>query len=246
VPTETGAYPILDTGLNDLNITFYMNHSDQPNMMLHDDGEGEGDGYAKFIALRDISVGEELTYTYPPAHWFMQKQRAEAALRERRKAEDARAATQKAEKAQVRKEKRDRKRREEVEERMRRAAVKRSRREAEDERKRTRPMREQARLQARLQAWEADMHLAPTSKSRPVPPPFVLDWTASTRQKFLNIVNSLFTSHYQRTTYDCCVATGYVGQVDLLRQIFVSIDIVHVPGINLLGSSMFMDCRNAA
>jgi len=244
VPTETGAYPILDTGLNDLNITFYMNHSDQPNMMLHDGGEG--DGYAKFIALRDISVGEELTYTYPPAHWFMQKQRAEAALRERRKAEDARAATQKAEKAQVRKEKRDRKRREEVEERMRRAAVKRSRREAEDERKRTRPMREQARLQARLQAWEADMHLAPTSKSRPVPPPFVLDWTASTRQKFLNIVNSLFTSHYQRTTYDCCVATGYVGQVDLLRQIFVSIDIVHVPGINLLGSSMFMDCRNAA
>ena len=132
---------------------------------------------------------------------------------------------------------------------MRQAAVEqeeeRSRREAEDERKRTRPMREQARLQA----WEEDMHLAPTSKSRPVPPPFVLDWTASTRQKFLNIVNSLFTSHNQRTTYDCCVATGYVGQVDLLRQIFVSIDIVHVPatdllpGINLLGSSMFVDCR---
>ena len=274
VPTETGAYPILDTGLNDLNITFYMNHSDQPNMMLHDDGEGEGDGYKKFIALRDISVGEELTYTYPAAHWFVQKQRAEAASRERREAEDARAATQKAENEQVRQEKRDRKRREEEEmrvrqaaveqeekrmrrhaveaaeeeeKRMRQAAVERSRIEAEDERRRARLRREQARLQA----WAADMRLAPTSKPRPVPPPFVLDWTASTRQDFLNRVNSLFTSQKdRRTTFDCCVATGFLGQEDLLRQIFVSIDIVHVPAtnllLNLLGSSMFVDCRDAA
>jgi hypothetical protein len=132
---------------------------------------------------------------------------------------------------------------EEEEKRMRQAAVERSRIEAEDERRRARLRREQARLQA----WAADMRLAPTSKPRPVPPPFVLDWTASTRQDFLNRVNSLFTSQKdRRTTFDCCVATGFLGQEDLLRQIFVSIDIVHIPGINLLGSSMFMDCRNAA
>ena len=253
VPTDTGNYPILDSGLNDLNITFYMNHSDKPNMMLHDDGEGKG--YQQFIALRDISVGEELTYTYPDAHLFMQKQRAEeclrqeaversrieadrqrAALRELREAEEAQAAKQK-ESEQARQEIRDRKRRQKDEERMRQEAVERSRIEAEEERRR-----------ARLQAWEADMHLAPSPKSRPVPPSSVLDWTASTRQIFLKKVNSLFTSDIRRRTDDCCKATGYnVGQVDLLRQIFASIDILHIPAANCCaGSSMFMDCRDAA
>ena len=80
VPTEAGAYPVLHTGLNDLNITFYLNHSDSPNIKLDSDGESD---YAPFVALRDIAVGEELTYTYPPSHWWVQEQRAEAAEAER-------------------------------------------------------------------------------------------------------------------------------------------------------------------
>ena len=53
-------------------------------MVLYEDGEPEG--YSKFLALRDIPVGEELTYTYPPEHRFMQRRREEEQERMRQDA----------------------------------------------------------------------------------------------------------------------------------------------------------------
>lgn len=45
-------------GLNILDVSFYMNHTDSnPNIITYDDGE-------TFVALRDIQKGEELIYTY--------------------------------------------------------------------------------------------------------------------------------------------------------------------------------------
>lgn len=44
-------------GLNIFDITFYINHSDTPNMVSTDGGEN-------FVALRDIAAGEELVSDY--------------------------------------------------------------------------------------------------------------------------------------------------------------------------------------
>ncbi|MCL5435845.1 MAG: SET domain-containing protein [Patescibacteria group bacterium] len=44
-------------GLNVFDITFYINHSDTPNMVSLDGGEN-------FVAARDIKAGEELTSDY--------------------------------------------------------------------------------------------------------------------------------------------------------------------------------------
>ena len=44
-------------GLNVFDITFYINHSDTPNMITTDGGEN-------FVAARDIAAGEELTSDY--------------------------------------------------------------------------------------------------------------------------------------------------------------------------------------
>lgn len=44
-------------GLNNLDVSFYLNHSKNPNLKYADDREG-------FISLRDIEVGEELTADY--------------------------------------------------------------------------------------------------------------------------------------------------------------------------------------
>lgn len=44
-------------GLNVFDITFYINHSDTPNMVSTDGGE-------HFVATRDIAAGEELTSDY--------------------------------------------------------------------------------------------------------------------------------------------------------------------------------------
>lgn len=44
-------------GLNNINISFYLNHSDKPNLKVINDG-------FNFITLRKIKKGEELTSSY--------------------------------------------------------------------------------------------------------------------------------------------------------------------------------------
>jgi SET domain-containing protein len=48
---------IPQNGLNVFDITFYINHSDTPNMVSYDGGEN-------FVAAREIKAGEELTSNY--------------------------------------------------------------------------------------------------------------------------------------------------------------------------------------
>ena len=54
---QDGVYYVPQCGISKIDISFYLNHSDTPNM----DEEGEG---IDFIAARDIEVGEELTVNY--------------------------------------------------------------------------------------------------------------------------------------------------------------------------------------
>lgn len=44
------------TGINSINIGFFVNHSNKPNLRIGDDDE--------FYALREIKIGEELTLDY--------------------------------------------------------------------------------------------------------------------------------------------------------------------------------------
>ena len=61
----TGTYPVNQSGLNGLDVSFYLNHSDQPNLnVVHDNS---GDDYAGFRTNRNIKKGEELTYRYSHA-----------------------------------------------------------------------------------------------------------------------------------------------------------------------------------
>lgn len=54
-------YTLPRGGLNALDISFYLNHSKTPNMGVYED---TSEGYFIFRALRDIEVGEELTFDY--------------------------------------------------------------------------------------------------------------------------------------------------------------------------------------
>ena len=54
---DGGRIYVPTNGLNVFDISFYMNHSDSPNMITTDGGEN-------FIAGRDIAAGEELTSDY--------------------------------------------------------------------------------------------------------------------------------------------------------------------------------------
>ena len=66
-----GTYPVMWSGLNGINISFYMNHSGEPNMVA-DDNFGVnatarvkvGMVFTPFLTNRDISKGEELTWDY--------------------------------------------------------------------------------------------------------------------------------------------------------------------------------------
>lgn len=59
-PDETGLYPVNANGLNALDVSFYLNHSDTPNIKVyHAPGE-----YYRFKTKRPIRKGEELTYRY--------------------------------------------------------------------------------------------------------------------------------------------------------------------------------------
>jgi len=54
-------YHVLASGPNNLNISFYMNHSDKPNMDMIADNKNY---YYSFITNREIKKGEELFINY--------------------------------------------------------------------------------------------------------------------------------------------------------------------------------------
>lgn len=54
-------YDILESGPNNINISFYMNHSDESNVSTVEVKEKE---YLEFVTNRYIHVGEELTINY--------------------------------------------------------------------------------------------------------------------------------------------------------------------------------------
>lgn len=55
-PVNRGVVDIPPFSLNEIGVSFYLNHSKTPNMECADDGN--------FYALREIAVGEELTVDY--------------------------------------------------------------------------------------------------------------------------------------------------------------------------------------
>ena len=54
-------YDILASGPNNINISFYMNHSDDPNISII---EVEGSAYLEFVTNKEVKVGKELTIDY--------------------------------------------------------------------------------------------------------------------------------------------------------------------------------------
>ncbi|OGZ05349.1 MAG: hypothetical protein A3C93_04890 [Candidatus Lloydbacteria bacterium RIFCSPHIGHO2_02_FULL_54_17] len=54
---QKGVYHVPDYGIDAVDKSYYMNHSDTPNMTTKDGGES-------FVALRNIKAGEELTANY--------------------------------------------------------------------------------------------------------------------------------------------------------------------------------------
>jgi len=59
-PDEMGMYPVPENGFNDLDITFYMNFSKNPNIDIINDGCE----FFSFITNRKIKKGEELFINY--------------------------------------------------------------------------------------------------------------------------------------------------------------------------------------
>ena len=57
-------YPVNFSGLNDLNISFYINHSTSPNIQIKDFSENPSDLLNTFLTNKDILEGEELTCDY--------------------------------------------------------------------------------------------------------------------------------------------------------------------------------------
>ena len=55
-PENDGKFDFPDYSLNEMGISYYLNHSVTPNMATDDGGD--------FYALRDIAPGEELTVDY--------------------------------------------------------------------------------------------------------------------------------------------------------------------------------------
>jgi SET domain-containing protein len=54
---QDGKIYLYDLGMNAINIAYYLNHSDNPNMIEENDGE-------VFRTKKEIKVGEELTVDY--------------------------------------------------------------------------------------------------------------------------------------------------------------------------------------
>ena len=54
-------YDVLASGANNINVSFYMNHSDKPNIDIVEDDTSD---YYGFRTNRRIKEGEELTIDY--------------------------------------------------------------------------------------------------------------------------------------------------------------------------------------
>ncbi len=54
-------YPVISNGLNDMDISFYINHSDTPNVKT---AYTRGNDLLEFNTIRKIKKGEELLYDY--------------------------------------------------------------------------------------------------------------------------------------------------------------------------------------
>jgi len=62
---SSGNYPVNATGLNNLNISHYVNHSDVPNLFIEDiSGLDVSSGLNTFLTKRRVFRGEELTCNY--------------------------------------------------------------------------------------------------------------------------------------------------------------------------------------
>ena len=55
------SYDVLYSGPNYINISYYLNHSEKPNLNIIDSPESE---YLCFVTNKDIKAGEELTINY--------------------------------------------------------------------------------------------------------------------------------------------------------------------------------------
>lgn len=60
IPDKYGAYYLPSDGFNSMDISFYLNHSDNPNLIKTD----HGCEYYGFKTIRDIKKGEELIIDY--------------------------------------------------------------------------------------------------------------------------------------------------------------------------------------
>jgi SET domain-containing protein len=58
---QNGVYTVPDYGIDAIDKSFFLNHSDTPNMEIVDGGED-------FLTARDIAEGEELTSDYRSYH----------------------------------------------------------------------------------------------------------------------------------------------------------------------------------
>jgi SET domain-containing protein len=62
---DDNTYSIPINGLNTLDISFFMNHSKNPNMSIkNDDDENLDDNFVNFISNKNINIGEELVIDY--------------------------------------------------------------------------------------------------------------------------------------------------------------------------------------
>lgn len=62
VKTEYGSYHFPSKGMNSINVSFYLNHSDTPNVEFST--EGESGEFLSFVSIKDIEAGQEITQDY--------------------------------------------------------------------------------------------------------------------------------------------------------------------------------------
>ena len=62
--SHLGTYALHENGLNNINLGYYLNHSDDPNIRIEMGKNTNPYQYANFIAIKDIKKGEELTENY--------------------------------------------------------------------------------------------------------------------------------------------------------------------------------------
>jgi hypothetical protein len=62
VKTEYGSYHFPSRGINSIDVSFYLNHSDHPNVRLSN--EGSAGDFLSFVTIEKIKNGEELTQDY--------------------------------------------------------------------------------------------------------------------------------------------------------------------------------------